>query len=265
MSDATYIGSELELFANAVVWKDYLRRRIAPFLGDEVLEVGAGLGGTTRLLCRGEHKRWVCLEPDPALARQIEQAIREGSLPSCCSEMVGTLEQIEAQPTFDTLLYIDVLEHIEDDRAELARAAGMLKPGGHVVALSPAHNWLFTPFDKVIGHYRRYTRPTMRGAHAADTRAGPDRVSRLRRTIGLAGEPPHASPVDAHTRPDRGLGQGHGPRFEGARPSPGAQSRQVGPGCLAKASRGMNADFRRWPGRRRSITRGIPARPGAAR
>ena len=162
MSNATYIGSELELFANAVVWKDYLRRRIAPFLGAEVLEVGAGLGGTTRLLCRGDHKRWVCLEPDPMLARQIEQAIHEGSLPSCCSEMVGTLEQIEAQPTFDTLLYIDVLEHIEDDRAELARAAGMLKPGGYVVALSPAHNWLFTPFDKVIGHYRRYTRPTMR-------------------------------------------------------------------------------------------------------
>jgi hypothetical protein len=63
---------------------------------------------------------------------------------------------------FDTLLYMDVLEHIEDDRGELARAAGMLSPGGHVIALSPAHNGLFTPFDKVIGHYRRYTRATLR-------------------------------------------------------------------------------------------------------
>jgi SAM-dependent methyltransferase len=162
VSDATYIGSELELFANAAIWKAYVRRRIMPFLGADVLEVGAGLGGTTRMLCRGDHCRWVCLEPDPMLARQIEQAICEGELPPCCSQIVGTLDQIEALPAFDTLLYMDVLEHIEDDRGELARAAGMLSPGGHVIALSPAHNGLFTPFDKVIGHYRRYTRATLR-------------------------------------------------------------------------------------------------------
>ena len=53
---------------------------------------------------------------------------------------------------------MDVLEHIEDDRGEVARAARHLRPGGHIIALSPAHQWLFTPFDRAIGHYRRYTR-----------------------------------------------------------------------------------------------------------
>jgi SAM-dependent methyltransferase len=154
----TYVGSELELFAGATTWKGYLRHRVAPYLGEDVLEVGAGLGGTTRVLCRGTERRWTCLEPDPALAARLDAAIRSGSLPSCCEARVGTIEQLGEGESFDTAIYIDVLEHIEDDRAEVARAAARLRPGGHLVALSPAHQWLFTPFDAAIGHYRRYSR-----------------------------------------------------------------------------------------------------------
>jgi hypothetical protein len=53
------------------------------------------------------------------------------------------------------------MEHIEDDAAELARAAEWLRPGGYVVVLSPAHQWLYTPFDKAIGHFRRYSKQTL--------------------------------------------------------------------------------------------------------
>lgn len=161
MPDYTYVGAELDLFAAATHWKSYLRRRVEPYLGPEVLEVGAGLGGTTRLLCRGEQRRWVCLEPDSTLADRLAEEIREHRLPDCCRLEIGTLADRPAEPEFDTLLYIDVLEHIEDDAAELARAAEWLRPGGHVVALSPAHQWLYTPFDKSIGHFRRYTKRTL--------------------------------------------------------------------------------------------------------
>jgi hypothetical protein len=85
MSETTYVGTELELFAEAKVWKSYLARQIAPYLGDEVLEVGAGLGGTTRRFCDRPHARWVCLEPDPTLAVQITQSIESGGLPACSS------------------------------------------------------------------------------------------------------------------------------------------------------------------------------------
>src|SRR5690242_18322946 len=150
-----YVGGELDLFAAATRWKSYFRSHLKPFLGNEVLEVGAGLGGTTRLLCSGREHRWVCLEPDPALAERLAQAIRDGQVPACCEVMVGTLGQIALErqwpfplpARFDTLLYVDVLEHIPDDRGELARAAQCLQPGGHILALSPAHQWLYTPFD----------------------------------------------------------------------------------------------------------------------
>ena len=62
---------------------------------------------------------------------------------------------------FDAILYLDVLEHIADDRAELDRAARLLRPSGKIIVLAPAHQWLFTAFDSAIGHYRRYDRKSL--------------------------------------------------------------------------------------------------------
>ncbi len=162
MSQYTYEGSELDLFADAKVWKANLRDQLDPFLGPEVLEVGAGFGGTTRFFCNGKHERWTCLEPDPGLASRLSSSIEEGSLPGCCRARVGTTADLAGEDDrFDTILYIDVVEHIEHDAEELARAARLLKPGGFLAVLSPAHQWLFTPFDQAIGHYRRYSKKTL--------------------------------------------------------------------------------------------------------
>lgn len=174
MSQYTYEGSELDLFADARVWKSNLQRQLDPFLGPEVLEVGAGFGGTTRFLCKGNHQRWVCLEPDDALASRLAASIADGSLPSCCQVSVGTTADL-SDDSFDTILYIDVVEHIEHDAEELARAAALLRPGGHLAVLSPAHQWLYTPFDQAIGHFRRYSKRSL----AALSPPGLDRV-RLR-------------------------------------------------------------------------------------
>jgi hypothetical protein len=157
----TYVGSELELFAAARHWKSYVRRQIASYLDGDVLEVGAGLGGTTKSYCPAGPARWVCLEPDAALAGRLADSIRKQELPARCTVEIGTLEGRPEGDPFDTLLYIDVLEHIEDDRAELARAALHMEPGGVIVVLSPAHQSLFTPFDKAVGHYRRYSLPAL--------------------------------------------------------------------------------------------------------
>lgn len=61
----------------------------------------------------------------------------------------------------DVILYIDVLEHIQDDRAEMERAAALLRPGGRIIVLAPAHQRLYSPFDAAIGHYRRYSRSAL--------------------------------------------------------------------------------------------------------
>lgn len=158
MSNTTYVGGELELFEKAYKWKGYYGSFIKPYLKGRVLEVGAGIGGTTAALCDGSQQQWVCLEPDADLSKNIEILIDEKELPGCCKVVTGTLEHIAAEETFNAIIYIDVIEHIEKDKKELENAARYLMPGGVLIVLVPAHQWLYTAFDKAIGHYRRYNK-----------------------------------------------------------------------------------------------------------
>lgn len=160
-----YIGGELGLFARARHWKRYLARVLAHHLVGDVLEVGAGLGATTAALCDGRQKRWLCLEPDRVMAEGLVTDIEAGRLPACCRVVAGTLQNIPDTERFNAILYIDVLEHIQDDIGELARAAARLAGGGTLIVVSPAYPALYSPFDAAIGHYRRYTQTSL--AHAA--------------------------------------------------------------------------------------------------
>jgi SAM-dependent methyltransferase len=152
-----YVGSELDLFSKAIRWKHYFRSMFKEYLKGDVLEVGAGLGGTTEILCDGNQNSWLCLEPDTAMTDSIVDKIRAKTLPVCCRARAGTVKELHVSDMFDAIMYIDVLEHIEDDKAEALEAANHLKPGGFLIVLSPAHQFLYSPFDKAIGHFRRYS------------------------------------------------------------------------------------------------------------
>jgi SAM-dependent methyltransferase len=157
----SYVGQELELFASATNWKSYFRSALRDVLVGDVLEVGAGIGETTRRLVDGRQSSWLCLEPDPRLAAKLTEWAKSSALPIKPTVQVGTASDLGASPRFDAVLYIDVLEHIDDDRGEMARAASVLKQGGHLIVLSPAFPQLFSEFDRSVGHYRRYTRRTL--------------------------------------------------------------------------------------------------------
>jgi 2-polyprenyl-3-methyl-5-hydroxy-6-metoxy-1,4-benzoquinol methylase len=161
-SEFKYAGSELDLFEKARNWKAYWRSQIAGFVRGQVLEVGAGIGANTLTLAGLDYERWTCLEPDAALAARI--ALPPGGRHGAAA---GTIDDLPADAKFDAILYIDVLEHIEDDCGEMARAAARLKSGGALIVLSPAHPFLFTQFDAAIGHFRRYTRASLHQAAPA--------------------------------------------------------------------------------------------------
>jgi SAM-dependent methyltransferase len=158
MNEYSYQGSELDLFQHAVNWKRYYATRLEPYIAGDVLEVGAGIGGTAHFLRNDRVTTWTCLEPDETLTARLESRLRDQPLGIPTRVICGAVATLDAKESFDTLLYIDVLEHIEDDRAELLASARHLRPGGHLIVLGPAHNWLFSPFDRAIGHFRRYNK-----------------------------------------------------------------------------------------------------------
>ncbi len=162
MTGFTYLGTELDLFAAVHNWKSYWSGRIRPFVAGDVLEVGAGTGSNTPCLDPGGAGRWVCLEPDSQLLAQLTLNVAHATERSKYKAVVGTMASLDPVLKFDTIIYIDVLEHIENDRYELEMAASRLRANGRIIVLSPAHQRLFSPFDAAIGHFRRYNRSMLR-------------------------------------------------------------------------------------------------------
>lgn len=169
--DATtidYVGDELTLFESALNWKQYLRKSLAPHLSGDVAEVGAGLGATSKALGNVEGVRsWTCIEPDPGMTATLREMVDGDSFAYPIDLHAGTLSDLPETPAFDTIIYIDVLEHIDDDRAEVEQAVARLRPGGKLVVLCPAYQFLYSPFDKAIGHYRRHTKRSLRNVAGA--------------------------------------------------------------------------------------------------
>ncbi|MEA2977957.1 MAG: hypothetical protein QOF19_3477 [Alphaproteobacteria bacterium] len=175
-----YVGSELELFERAVNWKRYWSSQIRPHLGPRVLEVGAGIGTNTSYLNRGALE-WVCIEPDHKMAVALAARQVAKELPAT-RVIAGTVADLPPIPSFDSIVYIDVLEHIEKDAEEVDQAIRRLRTGGKLIVLAPAHTWLYSPFDKSIGHFRRYSAADFR----ALTRPGLELVSlRMLDSVGV--------------------------------------------------------------------------------
>lgn len=153
-----YQGQELILFEKASNWKKYFSGLIQPFIRGKVLECGAGTGSTCKILNNGTYEEWILLEPDKEMAAILKTKMLTKELPANCKVTEGTISVFENKPQFDTILYTDVLEHIENDRTELEMAASRLNEHGKLIILSPAFPFLYSNFDKAIGHYKRYTK-----------------------------------------------------------------------------------------------------------
>ena len=158
-----YIGNELEIFSHAKNWKNYWSGKVRPYLGKSVLEVGAGIGTNTRNFINNENiKKWVSIEPDLELSRKIESNLKNEKGFNKLEIIPSFLTNYQTNIKFDSVMYIDVIEHIEKDKDELIRAISYLKEGGYLIVLVPAYNFLYNDFDKAIGHYRRYSRKLLR-------------------------------------------------------------------------------------------------------
>ena len=79
-----YIGNELELFAAAKNWKQYVASIIKPFIKGDGLEAGAGIGSNTSLFFSANVNTWVLLEPDKNFTDQLKIKLAENKLPRGC-------------------------------------------------------------------------------------------------------------------------------------------------------------------------------------
>jgi 2-polyprenyl-3-methyl-5-hydroxy-6-metoxy-1,4-benzoquinol methylase len=127
----------------------------APILGPRVLEVGAGIGTFTLPLAeRGLDV--MAIEPDAELAAILKERARDSANVTVLREDVLDLTPEILSGAVDSVLCFNVLEHIADDARALASMHRCLRPGGRLLLLSPAHQFLFGATDRAVDHERRY-------------------------------------------------------------------------------------------------------------
>lgn len=133
-----------------------------PYLGRRVVEVGAGTGAMSELLLEGEIDSLALVEPSAEMFQRLcERTARlnvSASVATYNEVFARVADEIKEAINPDSVVYVNVLEHIEDDEAELAIIQRILPPHGRAFVFVPALSWLYGRFDQQIGHFRRYTR-----------------------------------------------------------------------------------------------------------
>jgi SAM-dependent methyltransferase len=158
----TYEGRDLEAMSFARNYHRWILRVFEPHLGKRLVEVGAGAGSFSELLLARPFDSLSLVEPSRemyALLTSNLEALRAGERVKPYNAVFRQVaEAIESEQRPDSVIYINVLEHIADDEGELRAVHSTLAPGGRAFVFVPALRWLYGSFDRLIQHQRRYAK-----------------------------------------------------------------------------------------------------------
>ena len=147
----------LENLKQADRYNNWIFEQIEPHLGKDVLEVGCGNGNFTVYLTT-QCDRVTGIDIDPEYVSTAKNRLARRSNVKIVQQDINKLE---TKNSFDTVVMLDVLEHIEHDVLILQKLNALLKPGGKLIIKVPALNSIYGEMDRVIGHYRRYNKKTL--------------------------------------------------------------------------------------------------------
>jgi len=145
-----YPGLELESFDKAHIWRKYIFFLTKKYFKNEMLEVGAGIGSFTHNYLN-KFNKIALTETDENNFKRLKIKFEKNLNIKIFNNLVANVPG-----KFNTIIYLNVLEHIEDDINEINKAAEKLNQNGYLIILVPAHQKLFNKFDKAVGHFRRY-------------------------------------------------------------------------------------------------------------
>jgi SAM-dependent methyltransferase len=162
IEQAGYVGQDLETLADLPNYYDWIVEAFRPWLKGHTVEIGAGIGTISkRIVADVDHIDLV--EPSVNLPKLMPESLKNNSKVSI---FIETLEQRLPKmedKSCDTVIMVNVLEHIEDDGVALNELNRILKPGGHLLLFVPAMQFLYSKLDREHGHYRRYHLTSLEG------------------------------------------------------------------------------------------------------
>lgn len=163
----------LEALATATAYSDWMFSVFANFVGNRVLEIGCGTGNLTRHLVE-RAPDVTAIDIRAEYLERLERTVRVPPGHALTVRNQNFLADMTGLAGYDTVVLVNVLEHLPKPAEALGRIYQALIPGGRVVVLVPALKFLFSRFDELIGHHRRYTRRSL----ASELRSAGFRIKR---------------------------------------------------------------------------------------
>jgi glycosyltransferase involved in cell wall biosynthesis/phospholipid N-methyltransferase len=156
-------GAEiLDAFSVAPRFNSWMADTIRPHLNKRVLEIGAGMGNLTRTLARGR-QHYIASDIDDEHLSRLQARLRHH--PNVETRACNLSKTSDFEPltgAVDTVICLNVLEHIEDDLAGLRNIYAALSPSGRAIVLVPCGQEIYGQLDVILGHYRRYSTSQLR-------------------------------------------------------------------------------------------------------
>jgi len=161
----SFAAEDLEVMSDAANYVRWIfSQLVAPHLGRSVLEIGSGIGTySSRIAVDPKVERLTCVEVDPSCAETARQGLEAAPVHKPVDYVVGDYLTVPLpKDRYDTALLINVLEHLQDDRAAIRKARSELRMDGTLVIFVPAFGLLMSDLDRRLGHHRRYTTGSLR-------------------------------------------------------------------------------------------------------
>ena len=146
-----YDGFELDHFDSAFNFRKYQISLIKEFINGKFLEVGAGKGGLIPFY-KNILKDITIIEPEKKLFKFLKKKYSKNKI----KVKNQTIKDVKKK--YDTIIYYDVLEHIENDLNETKEAKKKLTKNGYLIFSVPAYQSFYSDFDKSVGHFKRYNK-----------------------------------------------------------------------------------------------------------
>jgi glycosyltransferase involved in cell wall biosynthesis len=165
LSNDIYLDKDkavLDAFSDAPNFNRWMADAIRPHLGKYVLEIGAGIGNLTRFLA-ARKKEYAATDLDGEHLERLR--VRLSGRPNLETALLDASRAEDYVPfrgQVDTVICLNVLEHIEDDRGTLRDIHETLQDGGRAIILVPEGQGLFSSLDEELGHRRRYSEEDLR-------------------------------------------------------------------------------------------------------
>ena|SRR5512142_1177259 len=153
------------LAAAAPRYNAWLIERVLPWVGRRVLEIGAGVGTMSAFLT--DRERVVLSDTNPGYLERLRARFAgQPQMRVVPLRLPATNGELQAE-RLDTIICLNVLEHVRDDELSLATMFQLLQPGGRLVLLVPSLPAIYGTLDRALGHFRRYTPAELRRKYAA--------------------------------------------------------------------------------------------------